>query len=66
MKRNEVVKAQAQERAEEAWHRGADAEDSGASLREIADALISAGVRTARGGGWHPQAVARVVERLQR
>jgi DNA invertase Pin-like site-specific DNA recombinase len=66
MKRNEVVKAQAQERAE-AWRGIVEPmHKAGSSLREIAGALNSAGVRTARGGSWHPQAVARVVERLAR
>ena len=64
MKRNEVVKAQAQARAEgwrglvEPMHK------AGSSLREIAAAVNSAGVRTTRGGEWHPQGVARVIERL--
>jgi DNA invertase Pin-like site-specific DNA recombinase len=66
MKRNEVVKAQAQARAE-GWRGIVDPmHKARSSLREIAAALNSAGVRTARGGAWHPQAVARVVERLQR
>jgi 2,4-dienoyl-CoA reductase-like NADH-dependent reductase (Old Yellow Enzyme family) len=60
------VKAQAQERAE-AWRGIVEPmHQAGSSLREIAAALNSAGVRTTRGGNWHPQAVARVVERLQR
>lgn len=65
MKRNEAVKAQAQERAE-AW-RGvvAPLHEAGKSLREIAAALNSAGIKTSRGGQWHPQAVSRVVDRLR-
>lgn len=64
MKRNEVVKAQAQERAE-AW-RGVvgPLHGAGKSLREIADALNAVGIKTARGGAWHPTTVQRVVDRL--
>lgn len=36
----------------------------GASLRDIATALNDAGVRTRRGGAWHPTSVQRVLERL--
>jgi DNA invertase Pin-like site-specific DNA recombinase len=64
MRRNEVVKEQAQARAE-GWRGIVEPmHEAGSSLREIAAALNSAGVRTARGGAWHPQAVARVVARL--
>lgn len=33
------------------------------SLREVAEALNARGVRSARGGGWHPTQVKRVLER---
>jgi DNA invertase Pin-like site-specific DNA recombinase len=33
------------------------------SLREVAGALNARGVRSARGGGWHPTQVKRVLER---
>jgi DNA invertase Pin-like site-specific DNA recombinase len=65
MKRNEVVKAQAQQRAE-AWRGVVEPlHATGKSLREIADALNSAGIKASRGGNWHPQAVSRVLDRLQ-
>lgn len=64
MKRNEVVKAQAQERAE-AW-RGvvAPLHEAGKSLRDIAGALNAAGIKSGRGGQWHATSVKRLVERL--
>ena len=34
------------------------------SLREIAEALNNRGIQTARGGQWHAQTVARIVERI--
>lgn len=64
MKRNVVVKAQAQERAE-AWRGVVEPlHGAGKSLREIAVALNAAGIKTARGGAWHPTTVQRVVDRL--
>jgi DNA invertase Pin-like site-specific DNA recombinase len=36
----------------------------GRSLRQIADTLDSEGLRTKRGGRWHPPTVARVLERV--
>lgn len=64
MKRNDVVKARAQERAE-SWRGVVEPlHSAGRSLREIAAALNSAGIKTSRGGQWHPQAVSRVVQRL--
>jgi DNA invertase Pin-like site-specific DNA recombinase len=33
------------------------------SLREVAEALNARGIRSARGGGWHPTQVKRVLER---
>ncbi len=35
----------------------------GRSLREIVDALEAEGLRTKRGGRWHPHTVARVLDR---
>lgn len=64
MKRNVVVKAQAQERAE-AWRGVVEPlHGAGKSLREIAEALNSAGIKTSRGSLWHAVSVKRVVERL--
>lgn len=64
MKRNEVVKAQAQQRAE-VW-RGvvAPLHEAGKSLRDIAGALNAAGIKSGRGGQWHATSVKRLVERL--
>jgi hypothetical protein len=65
MKRNEIVKQQADQRAE-SWRGIVQLmHEAGSSLREIAEALNSAGVKTARGGNWHPISVARVLDRLQ-
>lgn len=64
MRRNEVVKQQADDRAE-TWRGIVEPmHQAGATLREIAGALNSAGVKTARGGEWHPTSVARVLDRL--
>lgn len=66
MKRNEVVKAQAQDRAE-AWRGVVEPlHGAGKSLREIAGALNAAGIKAGRGGQWHPTSVKRLVERLGR
>lgn len=65
MKRNEAVKAQAQERAQDLAGIVKPMHQAGRSLREIAGALNAAGVKTARGGQWHATGVARVVERLR-
>jgi len=64
MKRNKAVKAQAQERAE-VW-RGvvAPLHEAGKSLRDIAGALNTAGIKSGRGGKWHATSVKRLVERL--
>lgn len=64
MKRNEVVKAQAQAKAE-TW-RGVvvPLHEAGKSLRDIAEALNAAGIKSSRGGQWHAASVKRVVERL--
>lgn len=64
MKRNVVVKAQAQGRAQDLAGIVKPMHQAGRSLREIAGALNAAGVKTPRGGQWHATGVARVVERL--
>jgi hypothetical protein len=44
-----------------------EAQKAGAkTLRQIAEALNARGVATARGGRWHAQAVANVLQRLER
>jgi len=42
-----------------------DLKQQGLSLRGIAAALTKRCVPTSRGGTWHPQLVARVLERLE-
>ena len=39
-----------------------DMRDAGSSLRDIATHLNASGVRAKRGGIWHPQTVARVLQ----
>lgn len=36
------------------------------TLQQLADGLNQRGVRTARGGSWHPAQVARIVEAVRR
>jgi len=64
MKRNAVVKANADARAMKLEGIVRPLRDSNATLREIADALNGAGLATPRGGRWHPTSVARLLERL--
>ena len=65
MKRNEVVKANARARAERVAGVVKPLRQQGATLREIAEALNTSGVATARGGRWQASQVKRVLERLE-
>jgi DNA invertase Pin-like site-specific DNA recombinase len=58
-------KAEAKARAIELAPILRDLKQQGLSLRGIAAALTKRRVPTPRGGTWHPQLVARVLERLQ-
>jgi DNA invertase Pin-like site-specific DNA recombinase len=58
-------KAEAQARANELSPIVRDLKKQGLSLRMIAAELTKSGVPTPRGGAWHPQLVARVLERLE-
>lgn len=64
--RNAAIQRNAAERAGKVAGLVVPLRDKGASLRDIAAALNEAGVRTARGGAWHPAQVARTLERLER
>jgi DNA invertase Pin-like site-specific DNA recombinase len=62
MKRNAVVKANAKSRAESVIGLVQPLRDTGRTLREIAQHLDAAGVRTARGGRWSASQVKRVLD----
>lgn len=64
MKRNTVVKAQAQERAGRLRGIVMPLHEQGGSLRDIAQALNSAGITTPRGREWQAVQVKRLLERL--
>lgn len=64
MKRNEVIKEQAQRRAEKLESIISPMKQQGSSLREIAAALNEAGIKTARDREWSAVQVKRVLERL--
>lgn len=64
MKRNEVVKANAQRRAERVAGVIIPLRDAGKSLREIAAELDKVGAPTARGGSWSAAQVMRALERI--
>jgi len=64
MKRNAVVKANADARARKLEGIVRPLRESKATLRDIAGALNGAGVETPRGGAWHPTSVARLLERI--
>ena len=64
MKRNAAIKANAMVRATKVAGVVQPLRAQGASLREIASALNSSGVPTARGGRWQASQVKRVLERL--
>jgi DNA invertase Pin-like site-specific DNA recombinase len=66
MKRNAVLKANADERAGKLEGIVLPLRKSNATLRDIAGALNAAKVETPRGGTWHPTSVARLLERLPR
>lgn len=63
-RRNEAVKANAKDRAEQVAGIVRPLRAQGATLREIAEALNRSGVQTARGGSWQASQVMRVLERL--
>lgn len=65
MKRNAVLKAQAQERAGKLRGIVQPLREQGGSLRDIAQALNSAGIGTPRGGEWQAVQVKRLLERLE-
>jgi DNA invertase Pin-like site-specific DNA recombinase len=64
MRRNEVLKANADARAKKLEGIVLPLKEANASLRDIAEALNSAGLAAPRGGHWHPTSVARLLERL--
>jgi DNA invertase Pin-like site-specific DNA recombinase len=64
MRRNEVVKANAQARAEKIEGIIRPLRDTGKTLQQIAEELNRAGVETARGGAWHASQVKRTLDRL--
>lgn len=66
MKRNEAIQANAAARAERVSKTVLPLRAQGSSLRQIADALNSSGVPTARGGKWQASQVQRVLMRLDR
>ena len=66
LKRNRVLIANAEERASRLAGIVVPLRRTGASLREIAENLEQAGVKTARGGRWQASQVKRVLDRLTR
>lgn len=62
--RNKAVQQQAQRNAQRVANVICPLKKQGASLREIAIALNTSGVPTARGGKWQASQVKRVLERL--
>lgn len=65
MRRNEVLKANADARADRLAGLVLPLREKGATLAGIADALNDAGIPTARGGRWHPSQVKNVLARLE-
>lgn len=65
MKRNAVLKEQADQRAGKLAGIVLPLRDRGSSLREIATALNAAGLATPRGGEWQAVQVKRLLERLE-
>jgi len=63
--RNKAIQANAKARADKVAKTVQPLRAQGASLREIADALNTSGVPTARGGKWQASQVKRVLERLE-
>ena len=64
MRRNEVLKANADTRAEKAMSIIGPLKDAGQSLNAIAAKLNAMGIASARGGKWTPMAVSRVLARV--
>lgn len=64
-RRNAALQANAQHRAERVAGVVHPLRSQGATLREIAEALNTSGVPTARGGRWQASQVKRVLERLE-
>ena len=64
MKRNAVLRDQADQRASRLRGIVMPLREKGGSLREIAAALNTAGIDTPRGGQWHAVQVKRLLERL--
>jgi len=65
MKRNDAVQANAMDRAKKIETVILPLRRNGATLQEIASALNTASVPTARGGQWHPTTVKLVLQRLE-
>jgi DNA invertase Pin-like site-specific DNA recombinase len=63
--RNKAIQANAKARADKVSGVIKPLRAQGASLREIAEALNTSGVPTARGGKWQASQVKRVLERLE-
>ncbi|MEP0963378.1 MAG: recombinase family protein [Roseobacter sp.] len=63
--RNKAIQANAKARADKVAKTVQPLRAQGASLREIAEALNTSGVATARGGKWQASQVKRVLERLE-
>lgn len=62
----EQIKRDAQDRAEDLRDVVEDIQNCGTtSVRGIAAELTTRGIRTARGGKWHPTSVARLLKRIQ-
>ncbi|KAB1441370.1 recombinase family protein [Pseudodesulfovibrio senegalensis] len=62
----EQIKRDAQDRAEDLRDVVEDIQNCGTtSVRGIAAELTARGIRTARGGKWHPTSVARLLKRIQ-
>lgn len=64
MRRNAVVKKNADQRARKLEAIVLPLWQSNATLRDIADALNGASVETPRGGRWHAASVARLLDRI--
>ncbi len=64
MKRNDVLKAQAQQRAGKLEGIVLPMRERGDSMRAIASALNSAGIATPRGGKWQAPQVKRLLDRV--
>lgn len=65
MKRNVALKAQADSRAQKLESIVRPLRQQGATLRDIASSLNSAGIKTPRGSNWQAVQVKRLLERLE-